>query len=99
MDEHWYEMVNEFPIGRTTNRVKKEPLQGFLERAQFPERLWMMDAAPDVFLVKISLAIFFHDTIPPAELRAIIGEEIVVPHSEKSLQPTNHCSILGVCEP
>ena len=63
--------------------VMQESFQAFLEGAEFPHGLRMMDAGPDVFLVDVVLAVFSNGLVLPGELCPVIGQQIVVPYLQE----------------
>lgn len=54
----------------------EKSFQSFLEGAEFPHRLWMMHARPDVFFIDVSLAVFSEGIILPAELGSTVYEKV-----------------------
>jgi len=65
--------------------VVQESFQSFLEGAEFPHRLRMVDAGPDVLFVDVILAVFSDGLVLPGELRPVVSQQVVVPDFQECL--------------
>ena len=76
--------------------MSKETFKSLLVRTEFPECLGMMYAGPDVFFIDIFLTISPDLSISPAELTAIVCQQVIVPDPYQLLHTLDDCLILLV---
>ena len=57
-----------------------------------------MYTCPDVFFINVGLAVFSDGLVPPAELRSIVGEKVVVPDFEECFHSFDDGGVFLVSE-